>query len=60
MQRDIIDLTAPGEEHLAQHAELCRAVIASRAPELSDQDLALAFAPPSNPTEKSGNESTMG
>ena len=42
--RDILDVTLPTvEDHLAEHREYCRAVIAARAPEFRPADIAGAF-----------------
>ena len=42
---DIIDLTIPTvEDHLAEHREYCRSVIAARAPEIGPADIATAFS----------------
>jgi hypothetical protein len=37
--RDVIDVASPAEQHLAQHAAYCRALVAQRCPELSDDDI---------------------
>jgi hypothetical protein len=41
--RDIIDITNPAEQHLAQHREYCRALIAHRAPEIDAGEIADAY-----------------